>query len=326
MAKEKIEPNKLGLTTRVTSGGLFVCRLHYAADQFKNPANSVGKAWMRSALSGYQGGIEDPNWQKEMEIQYTAGVGARVFRYWQDWLENSNIFIDGEVDIANARVYGSYDHGFRNPAAYLVHAVYPDGLRRTIWEFYANEVPVPMISKIIKGETVTLDDGRTFHGNPFAGKELQKICDPEIMRENQVMSHGPNKSIAKLFSNDGVYFTKGSSGDDTTIVSWLNGNLWLDPFEPGYQIHRGCANLIWELGRLTRKGFTGLQAQMRNQPEALVDKDNHAFDALKYWLKRFPVGVAMTSKPVQNPDFNFWRDLPKKKSRVASSYSREMAK
>lgn len=326
MAKETIRPNKKGLTTRVTNGGLFVVKLHYASDPAKNPANTVGKKWLLNALNGYPGGMQDSNWLKEMEIQYTAGAGEKVLLHWQEWLRHSNIFIDGDMDLTGARLYGSYDHGFRNPACYLVHAVYPDNMRRTIWEFYASEVPVPMVAKIIKGEKVQLDDGRVFDGNPYGGTEVQRICDPEIMRRTQVMSKGPNKSVADLFTQSGVYFSQGSRGDDVTVASWLTGNLWVDPFNPMYQIHRQCSNLIWELGRLQRKNYSPLQARTRNQPEGLLDKDNHAWDALKYWLKRFPVGVGQTVKPQQQADFAFWRDLPKRKSRVKLSYIRDFAK
>lgn len=321
---KKIKPNKDALSTRITSGGLFVCKLHYAADEYKNPANPQGKEWLRSALNGYAGGMSDPNWLKEMEIKYTAGSGQRVLQHWQSWLSSSNIFIDGEVDITDAKLYGSYDHGYANPACYLVHAIYPDGLRRTIWEFYAAEIPVPAIAKVIKGEDVKVPGKPPIKGNPYAGSEIFRICDPEIERRTQVMANGPNKSIANLFEKDGVYFIKGERGDDMTVANWLLGNLWLDPFEPTYQIHRGCTNLIWELGRLQRKSWSVMQARTRNQPELLLDKDNHAWDALKYWLKRFPVGVKQVEKPKKEADFNFWRDM--KKSKVKMSYSRDFAK
>lgn len=327
MQSEIVAPNKDALTTRITSGGLFVARLHYAADENKNPDNSVGRAWIKSALSGYAGGINDPNWLKEMEILYTAGSGQRILQNWQGWLQSSNIFIDGEVDLTGAKLYASYDHGYANPAAYLVHALYPDGMRRTVWEFYQAEVPVPKIASIIKGKKTQLDDGRVFEGNPYAGLECGvRIADPEIMRRTQVMQNGPNKSIADLFRMEGVYFQAGERGDDMTVANWLLGNLWLDPMNPSYQIHRSCRNLIWELGRLQRKTWSPLQARTRNQPEALLDKDNHAWDALKYWLKRFPVGVAQQPKIEQVANFEFWRDMHKRKPGVKLSYVRDFAK
>jgi hypothetical protein len=321
---KKLKPNKDALTTRITSGGLFVCKLHYAADQYKNPANERGKEWLKVALNGYPGGMQDPNWLKEMEIKYTAGSGQRLFPNWHKWQKSSNILVDGDIDISTAKVYGSYDHGYANPAAYLVHCIFPEGDRITLWEFYASEVPVPMIARIIKGESVTLDDGRSFDGNPYAGKEITRICDPEIERATQVMAKGPNKSISDLFKKDKVFFTPGERGDDMTVVNWLSGNLWLNIMNPGYQIHRRCENLIWEISKLQRKAWTPLQMRTRNMPEELIDKDNHAWDALKYWLKKFPVGVAAKAKPEQHADFNFWRDMGK--SKVKRSYVRDFAK
>jgi hypothetical protein len=318
-------PNKQALTVRQTSGGLMVCRLHYAADADKNPATQAGKAWVKAALKGYAGGMQDPRWLKEMEIQYKAGAGQKVFPHLTLWLKDSNIFIDGAVDLFGARIYGSYDHGYVNPACYLVNAIYQDGMKRTLWEFYGEGVTVPDIARIIRGEDVRLPDGRRFQGNPYAGKEMAKIADPEIMRSTQVMAKGPNKSIAHLFAQERVHFIPGKKGDDGTVASWLTGNLWLDPDNPGYQIHRCCRNLIWELTMLQHRKYSSLQMRTRNQPEELLDKDNHAWDALKYWLKRFPVGVKAEPARTRDADFEFWMNLARK-PKLKDSYVRDFAR
>jgi hypothetical protein len=322
--QEDLALNKDALSTRITKGGIFVCRLHYAADQFKNPQNPVGRDWLKQALSGYPGGIEDPNWLKEMEIMYSAGSGERVLPRWQEWQKSSNIFISGELDVKHSKIYASYDHGWATPACYLVHAVDPDGMRKTIWEFYGAGVPVSDIAKIIKGQDVRLEDGRQFEGNPYAGLESVKVCDPEITRRTQVMPKGPNKSIAELYLKQNIIFQPGTRGDDGTVINWLLGNLWSDPMQPQYQIHRRCKNLIWEMGRLQRKALSPMQARVKNQPEELVDKDNHAFDALKYFLKRFPVGAPVQVKPKKEADFAFWRDMSKRRTKL--SYVREFAR
>jgi hypothetical protein len=324
---EKILPNKKALTLRVTSGNLTVCRLHYAADETKNPANSAGRRWLPGALAGYQNGLSDPRWLKEMEIQYGAGGGQKVFPDWQKWLRNSNIFIDGGIDLTNAKLYGSYDHGYASPACYLVHAVWPGDKRATIWEFYDEQVEVPMIAQIIKGhDAVSSKTGKKYKGNPYAGREIMKICDPEIMRDNQVMARGPNKSVAYLFRQNGVNFVPGLKGDDGTVASWLTGNLWLDPMLPGYQIHRCCKNLIWELSMLQRVAHSPHVSKYKNQPEQLVDKDNHAWDALKYWLRKFPVGTVIVPEKKQEADFDFWMKLGKKPSKLQKSYVRDFAR
>jgi hypothetical protein len=322
---KKPAPNKDALTLRKTKGGLMVCKLHYAADKDMNPSNPEGREWIREAIKGYAGGIHDPKWLKEMEIQYGAGSGQKVFPHWSSWLKDSNIFIDGIVDLHGARLYGSYDHGYVNPACYLVHGVYPDGMKRTIWEFYASGVTVPDIARIINGKDVRLADGRKFEGNPFAGKEVARIADPEIMRDTQVMSNGPNKSIAFMYTKERVHFIPGKRGDDGTVASWLSGNLWLDPDDPGYQIHRGCKNLIWELGMLQHTKLSQFQLRTKNQPETLLDRDNHAWDALKYWLKRFPVGVKVNLEKPKDADFEFWMNAAKK-PRLRNSYVRDFAR
>lgn len=325
--RENLLPNKKGLTLRVTSGNLTVCRLHYAADETKNPANSVGRQWLKQALSGYQNGVSDPRWLKEMEIQYGAGGGQKIFPDWHKWLRNSNIFIDGKVDLTGAKLYGSYDHGYASPACYLVHAVWPGDHRATIWEFYDEQVEVPMIAQIIKGyDAVSAKTGKKYKGNPYAGREIMKICDPEIMRETQVMAKGPNKSVAYLFRQNGVHFIPGLKGDDGTVASWLTGNLFLDPMMPGYQIHRDCKNLIWELSMLQRVQISPHASKFKNQPEQLVDKDNHAWDALKYWLRKFPVGVRIMPEKKKEADFEFWMNLGKQPSKLKKSYIRDFAR
>lgn len=320
---ETPKPNHDALKTRITSGGLFVAKLHYAADQFKNPENSVGKQWLRQALSGYPEGLEDVNWLKEMEIQYRAGSGQRLFRHWHEWQRSSNIFIDGDLDLSRSKLYGSYDHGYTTPACYLVHSIDDQGNRKTIWEFYKSAVPVHTIARVILGEDVELDSGEVIEGNPYAGREQFLVCDPEINRRNQQMAEGPNKSIIDLFRMHGVYFQAGERGDDLTVANWLLGNLWEDPQNPTYQIHARCKNLISELGRLQRKELSAMVARTKNTPEALVDKDNHAWDALKYWLKRFPVGAKTQVVKPKQADFSFWRD--RKRSKVKQSYIRDFS-
>ena len=322
--KHHVKPNYDAMTMRITKGNLPVVRLHYAAHALSNPQHQEGMDWLKKALSGYSG-IEDPDWLKEMEIKYSAGGGQKIFPDWQLWLRESNIFVDGEVDTTGARFYGSYDHGYASPACYLVHAIYPDSMRRTLWEFYADNVPVDDIARIINGERVQMPDGRTFEGNPYAGKETFRISDPEIFRDTQVMSNGPNKSVANLFQRGNVHFLPGSRGDDSTVAGWLSGNLWANPREPQYQIHKRCVNLIWELSMLQRKKLTSQMAKTRNQPEGLLDKDNHAWDALKYWLKRFPVGAPLPSIQTQEANFDWWRDL-KKKSGIKRSYVRNLVR
>jgi len=58
----------------------------------------------------------------------------------------------------------------------------------------------------------------------------------------------------------------------------------------------GCPNLLWELMRCRRQKLTAQQLLNRNASEAIVDKDNHAIDAMKYVLMSHP---EPSRKPVE---------------------------
>lgn len=320
---------RAGLTTRIAPSGLFVCRLHYSADPGKNPMTPRGAAWLNRTVRSYPGGVEGPAWRKEMEIEYSAGGGEFVFRNLRRWRSESRIFVPiHDIDLTRATIWASYDHGFTNPCCYLVHAVYPredDVWYASIWEFYAAGLNVPDIAKVIKGESIILPDGRHFEGNPYANKEVLKICDPAIDGRNQVNSAGETKKLIDLFGNEGVYFTKGERGDDVTVADYMLGVLWADPWHPKYQIATCCENFIWELSRLQHKVHkSAAMITEKNAPEGLVDRDNHAWDAWKYFIKRFPMGYVKRKDDVQGGSYAWWMDLSKMPLRqaVRSSYRR----
>jgi hypothetical protein len=58
---------------------------------------------------------------------------------------------------------------------------------------------------------------------------------------------------------------------------------------PQFGLHNwGCPNLLWELMRARRQKLSAQQLLSRNASEAIVDKDNHARDAMKYLLMSHP--------------------------------------
>jgi len=295
-----------GLKPRLTSSGIPVLRLHYSASPDKRPGTPEGDVWLKKALIGYSGGLKNPRWQKEMEIQYGALGGTRLFPEWEQWCGLGRIIIH-PFEPEGYKLYGSYDHGWRNPASYHVHGINGDGNIVTLWEIYGSHIAVTKMADAIKGNDITLPDGRRYHGNPWPGRESFKIADPSIYAEDQPMSDGTNKSIAELFRREGVYFTKGERGGDTMVAEWLHGHFWKDPQNPLYRITTDCPKLIWEIGQQRHKEFSAKVALNRDQPEELVDKDNHAWDDLKYFLKRFPP-KPQPKKEVGKPGtFNWWK-------------------
>ena len=144
-----------GLTVRLTSSGIPVMRLHYSASIHRRPGSAEGDAWLAQASSGYPGGTNSPRWRKEQEIDYGALSGTRLFPLWEQWANNGQIVIP-PFEPEGYKIYGSYDHGWRHPACYLVHGVNGDGDFVTLWEFWGSNVPYEKIAKIINGDDVFL--------------------------------------------------------------------------------------------------------------------------------------------------------------------------
>lgn len=315
-----------GMLERLTKSGLSVLRLHYSADPQKRPGTPAGDAWLAHALQGYPGGQQSPRWRKEMEIDYGAMGGTKLLPEWELWQTFGTIIIP-LFEPHGYRLYGSYDHGWRNPACYLVHGVGADGQIVTLWEFYADHVPVAQIADVIKGQDVRLPDGRHFPGNPFAGQEAFRAADPHCWAEDQPLNDNTMKSIAELFRRQGVYFSQGERGGDTMVAEWLLGHYWKNPLQPLYRITTACPKLIWELGQQRHKEVSPKVALHRDQPEALVDKDNHAWDALKYFLQRFPPKPQEARAPGPPASFTWWRNLAIKAKQgdpIKTTYRREM--
>lgn len=279
-------PTKIpGLSWRLAGAGNPVLRVHYAADPAKRPGTPEGDAW-RERAAARVGGIKSARWRKELEIEYRALGGTKVFGEWDQWQANGKIVIPMYRASAK-RLFASYDHGWTNPAAFHVHAIDGDGNIDTVWEFYADKVPVKFIADIIKGQSVVVPgrdsatiepDRMRFEGNPYAEETTWRLADPSIWSEDQAMSDNTMKSIAYLFQRAGVIFQKGERGGDTAVVEWLLGHFWADPSSPRYRITQNCPWLIWELGQQRYKQLSAQVALNSNAPEVLVDKHNHAWD------------------------------------------------
>ena len=119
----------------------------------------------------------------------------------------------------------------------------------------------------------------------------------------QAQAEGGFKSIAELYSEarlDGLWEGENAeiAGMERILEHWRD----LDYREPTLKIicpHDysrkrfglfvdGCPNLLWELMRTRREQLTASQLMRKNPTEAIVDKDNHLRDALKYILLSLP--------------------------------------
>ena len=163
-------------------------------------------------------------------------------------------------------------------------------------------------------------------------------ADPSMFHRTSQQSEKPGhapeiaKSYNELYSELGISNLCPFSGDrsdvsfagrlmqhwadldnrEPTVKILCRRGLYAEKPDPG--LHDwGCPNLLWELRNTRRVKLTSQQLLYRNASEEIVDKDNHARDAMKYHLMSHPepaqkssarrleecVGELMKSDPTQ---------------------------
>jgi hypothetical protein len=126
---------------------------------------------------------------------------------------------------------------------------------------------------------------------------------PSIFYRTQAQSDGGFKSIEELYREAGLRgLYEGQNAEIASVERILEHWRDLDHREPTLKIvcredysrrrfglfPSGCANLVSELMPTRREQLSAPQLMRKNPTEAIVDKDNHLRDALKYILLSLP--------------------------------------
>ena len=260
-----------GMRSFVTPSGMPVLECHYAADPEKRPETAEGQAWMAKAAKKYIGGVNSPDWQREMEINYHASGGSLVFPEAAD--PRSKIWhrplTFRDVRDMGLKLYAGYDFGARSPSAWILWGQSPEGKWYAIDEIYE-----PCINYV--------DHCQKIKTNRYMVSNLvnQTVCDPQMCAENQMRPSG-KASMLELFREQGVHMTPGRKGADMMLVQLIR-HWWRDPENPELFICENCWNLKREIQGLKWHIYTGAVARTKNLPEKIMDKNNHGFDASAY--------------------------------------------
>jgi hypothetical protein len=282
--------NAKGVTSRRTRSGIQILRVHYTADPERD------SAWAQSERHKYS---SQAAWDREQEIIHQAGGGELVFAEILNRYAHKIIIRDPNFQIPPfwKRIAG-FDHGKTNPTAALVATVDCDGTIYCLSEYYQ-----PGLTPHQHMENLR---------NLPSFMEARPICaDPSIFYRTQAQSDGDFKSIADLYREAGLSgLWEGQNAELAGIERILEHWRDLDHREPTLKIicpydysrkrfglfPDGCPNLLWELMRTRREQLTASQLMRKNPSEAIVDKDNHLRDALKYILLSLP---APSEKPIR---------------------------
>ena len=286
-----------GMTVHRTKGGIPVISLHYSADPERDP--EIHPEWKKRERRTYS---SQAAWDREQEMVDEAGGGELVFAdtlvtYW-----NKIVITDpGWRPSPHWRVEGGFDHGKTNPTALLRAYIDGDGVIYFCGEYYmpGKEVwqHVPEIRKMpdIRMMRACYADPTIFD---CTMQQSLNSLDTPTLRQSA-------KSINTLYQEQGIELFDRFSLDRSDVgfaarlmQHWSN----LDQREPTvrivcrnrsdhpqYGLHPwDCPNLLWELMRCRREKLSSQQMLSRNSSERIVDKDNHARDAMKYVLMSWP--------------------------------------
>lgn len=283
-----------GLVEKRTPEGICVLSAHYTADP-----DRAKPEWKQSERKKY---TSESAWQREQEMQFSAGGGERLFaEILNKW--GHKIIIDPETSgftpSPHWEYLGGFDYGKRNPTAALVACVDFDGNIYILREYYQ-----PGFSPREHRPYLLQFEGFS---------STRTYADPSIFYSTQAQNDGTFKAIAEMFREDGftnlVPAPENNEllGMERILCHWMN----LDQLEPTLRIlcpkraqdfakpqygiaHGGCPNLLWELRRTRRDELSPTQLTKQNPTEKIVDVDNHLRDCLKYLLLTLPDPASKT--------------------------------
>jgi hypothetical protein len=289
-----------GMTVRRTEGGIPVGRIHYTAMAERNTAE-----WKDQARREY---TSQASWDREMEIRDEAGGGElavadTLVTWWNKIVVTDPLWCPHP----DWPVEAGFDHGRTNATAFERAYLDYDGVIYLCGEYYVAGKEISEHAPVLK----TMADIRKV-----------RVCyaDPSIFPMQMQQSQMPGKpaerakSINELYVEQGIELFSPFRGDRSDVsavarmmMHWHN----LDRREPTLKIvcrnfserpqpglhNWDSPNLLWELMRLRREKLTAQQLLTRNVSEAIVQKDNHAFDAgCKYLLMSHPEPAQKTAE------------------------------
>ena len=278
-----------GMAIRRTAGGIPVLRLHYSSHPERNP--KVHPEWRDEERRTY---TSQAGWDREQEIIDEAGGGELAFAdiLVSNW---SKIVITDPAWRPDPRwaVLGGFDHGKTNPTALERAYIDYDGVIYFCGEYY---VPGKSVWQHAP-ELLQIPDVRRFEAC---------YTDPSAFDQKTQQERGKEpKAIAQVYEEEGVNFLtrfcrnrNDQTFAETLLAHW--GDLahrsptvrivcrnYGDRPQPGRH-DWDCPNLLWELMRTRRRKLSAQQLMSQNQSEEIIDKDNHARDAMKYVIMSLP--------------------------------------
>lgn len=203
-------------------------------------------------------------------------IGGRVYK---DFAVETHV-IPAMVPNKTWQWFMSLDSGWNNPTAVLWHAVSPDNIIITFGEHYASEMTVAEHAAVIKARESAWDREADLRTGDPAMRQTKEQTGTSVQQE-----YALNGIFLAL---DGVPTGPGSV---QIGVMRMQQYMRIDPIlnKPRWYVTEDCVNLIRELKRLHWKVPANKKlAATTNPQEAIHKMDDHAADALRYFITLMP--------------------------------------
>jgi phage terminase large subunit-like protein len=222
-------------------------------------------------------------------------LGGKVYPSFSPLLHKAPEFILNPT----MTVYTSYDHGWRHPAAWLWHAVEPNGHVTTFHEIIVSMKTVDELAQEV------LEYEKNFL-SPKGMRVYMRPADPACGQTSGING----MSILQLYALKGIYLATDTipKGPGSVAVGLDKVQQYLkrdpDPAEygrPFWQYH-DCPILEKQMGRLRWDKYTSKKLEYDNAPrDTIHKKDDDGPDSMRYFFTLMPDLYMPDTKIVKKP-------------------------
>lgn len=234
-------------------------------------------------INDFLGGLSDDEARKIRGAGTYVALGGLMFSKFDE-----EVHVIESVDQIPPRTWThwcSMDHGYANPAAWLWHAVGPDGEVVTYKEHYKSEMTVSQHAEQVKMINEQL---KKEHGIEIK----MMVADPSIKQRQATTG----LSIQVEYALEGIYLALAATRSVDAGINKMNTYFE----QRKYFITRSCPNYIKEIKKYKHKDFQSMKiADRSNKNEAPRKKDDHACDSARYFFSFMPELMITPTTPAK---------------------------
>jgi hypothetical protein len=272
-----------GISTRTTSIGFHVLRLHYSSDPDKDPATEAGRRWYEQARTG----MSDARWRKEYEIDYGALSGQLVFPGFDPGI---HVVEEFKIDPHQWTIYMACDPHPRTPHAFVWLCVNREGEMVVKFSWWPQDYVRPDFHATVKehyAESVKLVEDQLFGGS----RGIRRVMDSA----GKGMNASEERSYFDAYREAGLHFWEAKKNRDLSGFDLITEALRPTSFtvgnekkmKPRLTIQEGNDELVWQIKHLRFSEWRG-NVTDKDPPEKAQEKRRHLVDCLVYILLNRP--------------------------------------